>query len=64
MRTVTPVGRWGVGVERTRVEVGTGWRGVGCGSQTLRILCYSKGPDKYGNVLLGRGALEVRDLGG
>ena len=34
------------------------------GSQTLRILCYRKGPDKHGDVLLGRGALEVRDLGG
>ena len=30
------------------------------GSQTLRVLCYRKGPDKQGDILLGRGALEVR----
>ncbi|XP_076434762.1 uncharacterized protein LOC143274737 [Babylonia areolata] len=29
------------------------------GSQTLRILCYRKLPDKQGDVLLGRGALEM-----
>ena len=32
------------------------------GSQTLRILCYRKGPDKHGDILLGRGALEVRSV--
>ena len=34
----------------------------GGGSQTFRILCYRKGPDKHGDVLLGRGALEVRTV--
>ncbi|KAL8613154.1 hypothetical protein ACOMHN_042963 [Nucella lapillus] len=29
------------------------------GSQTLRILCYRKLPDKHGDLLLGRGALEM-----
>ena len=32
------------------------------GSQTLRILCYRKGPDKHGDILLGSGALEVRSI--
>lgn len=30
------------------------------GSQTLRVLCYKKGPETEGDILLGRGALEVR----
>nr|KAG5690938.1 hypothetical protein BaRGS_034324 [Batillaria attramentaria] len=29
------------------------------GSQTLRVLCYRKGTDNKGDVLLGRGALEM-----
>ncbi|KAL8574329.1 hypothetical protein ACOMHN_015860 [Nucella lapillus] len=29
------------------------------GSQTLRVLCYRKGPDKKGDILLCRGALEI-----
>ena len=34
-----------------KVEVAVlGWKG----SQTLRILCYRKGPDKHGDILLGR----------
>ncbi|XP_076453329.1 uncharacterized protein LOC143288590 [Babylonia areolata] len=29
------------------------------GSQTLRVLCYKKGPDKQGDILLGRSSLEM-----